>query len=81
MYYALSPTARRRFAGAVLLPKAAVCLIPDDLPAEDGQASSVTSHTAHVSLIRRANLLIGGVGLVHAGAGGARVCSRIQVAV
>jgi len=56
-----------------------VCLIPDDLPAEDAAGILVTYHTAHVSLIRRANLQPGEWVLVHAGAGGTG-SAAIQIA-
>jgi NADPH:quinone reductase len=77
---ALSPTARGGFAQAVALPESAVCLIPDDLPVEDAAGILVTYHTAHVSLIRRANLQPGEWVLVHAGAGGTG-SAAIQIAV
>jgi NADPH2:quinone reductase len=77
---ALSPTARGGFAQAVALPESAVCLIPDELPAEDAASLLVTYHTAHVSLVRRANVRAGEWVLVHAGAGGTG-SAAIQIAV
>jgi len=77
---ALSPTARGGFAQAVVLPETAVYVIPDDLPVEDAASLLVTYHTAHVSLVRRANLCAGEWVLVHAGAGGTG-SAAIQIAV
>lgn len=77
---ALSPTGAGGFAGVVALPERAVCPIPDDLPAEDAASLLVTYHTAHVSLVRRANLREGEWVLVHAGAGGTG-SAAIQIAL